>query len=101
MWQLPLLQRRGGACDDARDEIRNVKKQPVTSSILICDPIVNTGRKFGAARLYYPAVIYRSGWTHAALFTEDQIMDAIERARKQPEDAPKPSWLAKLVRLFH
>ena len=58
-------------------------------------PKLNTARKFGAAKFYYGGVIIDSwGKKRAALFTAEQINDAISRAMDNPEDAPdaRPLW---------
>lgn len=46
----------------------------------------NTQRKFGEANCYIHAKIEGRD----ALFTEDQVKVAVERARRQPEDIPRP-----------
>lgn len=61
------------------------------SQILVRDAVGNAGRKFGAGLVYYPAMVHLEYRTHRALFTESQILEAIERAEKNPEDWPKPA----------
>lgn len=61
------------------------------SQILVADAVDNAGRKFGAGLVYYPALVHLEFATRPALFTESQIMEAIERARANPEDWPKPA----------
>lgn len=68
-----------------------------TDSIIVATPVANLRRRFGAARIYYPAMVSRAGQLRPALFTEDQLLDAMRRAEAQPEDAPRPSWLARLI----
>ena len=52
----------------------------------------NSQRKFGEASCYIYA---RINGRHA-LFTEEQVAVAVERARRQPEDVPKPSRSRRL-----
>ena len=68
-----------------------------TCSVISARPIVNTHRRFGSAVLYYPALVDKGGRLVPALFTATQIGEAIERAKDNPEDSPRPSWLARLV----
>lgn len=60
------------------------------SNISIKDAVPNKDRKFGSAQVYYPTLVHLEYRTHRALFTESQIMDAIARAEKNPEDWPRP-----------
>ena len=54
---------------------------------------VNTKRKFGEAGCYIHVVIDGKD----ALLTEDQAAVAIERAKRQPEDVPRRSILARVL----
>jgi len=61
-------------------------------------PMLNRNRHFGAAPDYIPAMIEDEfGYLSPALFTRDQIMEAKQRARNNPEDAPRATWLAELI----
>jgi len=56
------------------------------------EQVDNMDRKFGSCPSYYPSYIIRvDGNEVPALFTIDQINDAIERANRNPEDMPKES----------
>lgn len=58
-------------------------------------PIRNTARRFGSSQDYYPgSVRIPSGKVVPALFTADQLNDAVARAKLNPEDAPdvRPWW---------
>ena len=58
----------------------------------------NRERRFGSDLGYVPALIENEvGDLSPALFTAVQIREAIERARANPEDAPRPTWLKGLV----
>ena len=59
--------------------------------------VPNTARKFGSAQDYYPAMVHLPNVTRPALFTEAEIMEAIERARQNPEDVPRPSAWEKFL----
>ena len=57
------------------------------SVICLSDAVENRERRFGAGNEYFPVRL--EGFTHAeALFTMDQIMVAMRRAEKNPEDVP-------------
>lgn len=49
---------------------------------------INTKRRFGEAGCYVFARIDGK----PALFTEDQIKVALDRAKRQPEDLPRRKW---------
>lgn len=69
-----------------------------TSSIIKYRFTHNRDRTFGSSLGYVPALIENEiGDLSPALFTADQIKDAIARARANPEDAPKPTWLKGLT----
>jgi len=60
------------------------------SKIILSEAVENKDRRFGSNLQYLPAVIeYESGETASALFTEDQISVAIDRAGRNPEDIPE------------
>lgn len=70
----------------------------VTSSIIKYRFTHNRDRRFGSDLGYVPALIENEvGDVSPALFTAAQIREAIERARQNPEDAPRPTWLKGLV----
>lgn len=65
----------------------------MSSKILMEDKVENTERKFGAALEYYPVKVEKeNGETVWAMFTKDEIENAIERADKNKEDIPKSLW---------
>lgn len=70
------------------------------TSAVIKEVEINDDRKFGAATIYFPALVRRNGKLVPALFTMDQLDDATARAQVQPEDAPKPSFLARILAWF-
>lgn len=50
-------------------------------------PVVNSSRKFGSAQLYFRGDVRTArGDVLPALFTSDQLRDAIDRAATNPED---------------
>lgn len=63
------------------------------SKIILTDRVVNKDRRFGSATHYYPCLIDGT----PALFTEEQLQVAQERARRNPEDMPEDTsfwdWL--------
>jgi len=62
----------------------------IESKILLSEMVENQDRKFGSALEYYPVYIEDvNGETHGALFTCDQIEEAIARAEKNQEDVPE------------
>lgn len=69
-----------------------------TSSIIKYRFTHNRERAFGSALGYVPALIENEiGDMSPALFTAAQIKEAIDRARANPEDAPKLSWWQNLT----
>ena len=65
----------------------------VTSSIIKYRFVSNRQRKFGSDLGYVPALIENEvGGLTPALFTREQINDAITRAKTNPEDAPIAPW---------
>jgi len=60
------------------------------SKIDMNEIVNNTERKFGSWLHYYPSkVITEKGEDKHALFTQDQINEAIARAERNPEDIPE------------
>lgn len=66
------------------------------SKIILTEEVDNKDRKFGSSQTYYPVhIITESGTEINALFTDDQIATAIQRALRNPEDIPEDSiWEA-------
>lgn len=63
------------------------------SVIRIDEVVENKERKFGSNKYYYPCrVVNEDGETINALFTQEQINDAIFRAEKNPEDMEDMSF---------
>jgi len=63
------------------------------SVIRIDEKVENKDRKFGAALEYYPIqVILENGDETWAMFTQDEIDRAMERAAKNKEDIPQSVW---------
>lgn len=62
----------------------------VDSRLIMAEEVENRERRFGSNLSYYPAFIKAvSGQEVPALFTADQLNDAIERAARNPEDIPE------------
>ena len=54
------------------------------------DGAPNKQRKFGSANFYYPCLVEDfNGHVRPALFTQEQLADALQRAKANPEDVPK------------
>lgn len=54
------------------------------------ESVDNRERKFGSADEYFPVrVITMEGQVINALFTQDQLATAIQRALRNPEDIPE------------
>lgn len=69
----------------------------VTDSIVRYRFIHNRDRRFGSGLGYIPALIQNEvGELIPALFTKAQFDEAIERAKANPEDAPRPTWFKSL-----
>lgn len=68
------------------------------SRIYINDAVKNQDKEVMAADQYFPCIIVINGYDKAALFTRSQIRVAIDRARKNPEDIPKESFIRKFFR---
>lgn len=63
------------------------------SVIRIDEVVENKERKFGSNIYYYPCrVVTESGETVNALFTQEQINDAVFRAEQNPEDMTDVSF---------
>ena len=66
--------------------------------IINADSAPNKSRKFGENRAYFKGYVKVGGQYRPALFTYDVLNDAIDRAARQPEDAPKdPSFFKRLI----
>lgn len=78
-----------------------VMSKPIESR-LICDEVVmNTERKFGAGDRYFPVwVMHFDGQWGPALFSDKQILAAMERAEANPEDIPPRKKRSLLDRLL-
>ena len=60
------------------------------SRIVLGEIVLNEKRKFGSLKHYYPCSILDVDGTEApAMFSKDQIVKAMARADKNPEDVPK------------
>lgn len=63
------------------------------SEIHLTEEVDNKDRKFGSALNYFPAyVIADNGDKEPALFTHDQITEAMARAKRNPEDIPQKTF---------
>jgi len=63
------------------------------SKIYMHDVVNNTERKFGEALEYFPVEVEnKDGQEVWAMFTENEIENAIKRAEKNKEDIPKSVW---------
>jgi hypothetical protein len=66
------------------------------------EKVANKGRKFGAGTEYFPAtVVLADGQRMPALFTQEQVQTAIDRARFNSEDMPRLGWWEKVCRLLN
>jgi aconitase A len=71
----------------------------IKSKINMKEELENKERKFGSTLNYYPAyVVMSEGEEVPALFTADQLKEAMDRAAKNPEDIEEEetsfwSWL--------
>jgi len=60
------------------------------SRIYLKEIVENKERKFGSTLQYYPVKVeLNDGSVENALFTEDQINVALDRASENPEDIPE------------
>lgn len=65
------------------------------SKIDLTEKVKNKDRRFGSAAEYFPVMVHTEiGDQKEALFTADQIRVAVDRAKENPEDLPRKSWLA-------
>lgn len=64
------------------------------SKMFLKEKVNNEDRKFGSTKEYFPCRIEdEEGNIINALFTEDQIATAVQRALRNPEDIPeKTIW---------
>ncbi len=68
------------------------------SRLLLEEKVKNRDRRFGSCLEYYPTkVIMPSGEEKPALFTRDQIKDALDRAARNPEDVPGRSFWDRIL----
>lgn len=73
----------------------------MTPRIRLKDVRINTKHKFGEVGQYHPVLIETpSGLLLPALFTPEQLCVAIDRATKNPEDAPKVPAVSRLQRAW-
>jgi len=70
----------------------------IKSTLHMVEHTSNTKRKFGSTKTYYPAYLkLGNGDVVPALFTENQIWEARERATQNPEDVPpRAGFFARL-----
>ena len=60
------------------------------SKIYLDEVVDNTERRFGSAQEYFPIMVHDTkGYAVAAMFTENEILKAVERAKKNAEDLPE------------
>lgn len=64
-------------------------KHKIMSRVIRSEVLANRDRKFGADGIYYPAMIHGNSGSFRALFTEEQLQQAIDRASANPEDWPE------------
>lgn len=68
----------------------------ISSRIELSEQVENKEFRFGQTSHYYPCIVHTRHGEEPALFTLDQIQVAIERARDNPEDLPKRSFLERI-----
>jgi len=69
----------------------------VKSKIYQSEKVENKDRKFGENPYYFPAMMHDiNGSQFPALFTNDQIQVAIDRATRNPEDIETKSFLERI-----
>lgn len=69
-----------------------MSKVDVDSIINMNEVVDNKERKFGSALQYYPAKVKtKTGESKVALFTDNELKIAMERAEINPEDIPQSS----------
>jgi hypothetical protein len=65
------------------------------------EEVANSDRRLGQAQRYFPAtVVLLDGQRMPALFTQEQVQTAIDRARYNPEDMPRLSWWDRAKRVL-
>lgn len=68
------------------------------SKIRLEEAVNNKDRKFGSALKYYPVIIIDEDDNEIpALFTDDQIASAVQRALRNPEDIPESKSLWDII----
>lgn len=72
-----------------------------THSLIVKQYVVNESRRFGSTDRYVPAVVLDGDKYVPVLFTRNELMEAMKRAAANPEDAPQPSWIARIVGWFN
>lgn len=70
----------------------------IRSVLIKSEEVENLERRFGSAVSYYPCYVQRKNGTIVpALFTAQQIYEAVERAASNPEDIPeRAGWIEKI-----
>lgn len=58
----------------------------VDSTLKAAEMVPNKDRKFGSANEYFPCFFEKDGKKIPMLFTEHEVVTAMERAKKNPED---------------
>lgn len=67
------------------------------SKIYTKELVKNSDRKFGSSTEYYPCYIRSNGKDVPALFTQNELNRAMDRARKNAEDIPTSgNWFTDL-----
>ncbi len=62
----------------------------VKSQIFLKEEVKNKERIFGSTDKYFPVIIIdQNSEKQTALFTQNQIREAINRAKRNPEDIPE------------
>jgi hypothetical protein len=62
------------------------------SKMVLGEVVQNKERKFGSQTEYYPCEIKQEDESVYALFTKDQVDEAIERANRNVEDIPEKTF---------
>jgi len=72
----------------------------VKSYIDMNEKVENKGRHVAADSYYFPCYVHTAGGMDApALFTEEQLKVALERAVKNSEDVPeRAGWFSRMYR---
>jgi hypothetical protein len=75
-----------------------MSRYDIDSMIRMDEVVENKDHRFGQTTQYYPALIQmEDGKEVPALFTRHQIMEAIERAKANPEDLPETKSLWEVI----